>query len=93
MMVPYLRSVYEDQLALCSANQGICSVYNQVLAVLPSYQPVYAYIVAFGVFPVIVYILLRVRRESSGKQLERLSQIMKYDFLIWFLAVLLGASV
>ncbi len=93
MMMPYLRSVYEDQMALCDANQGICLVYNQFLALLPTYQPAYAYIVALGVFPVVVYILLRLRRDSTGPQIERLSQLMKYDFLIWFLAVILGSAV
>ena len=56
------------------------------------YKPVYAYIIAIGVYPVIFYVLLSVRRHSTGPQLERLSQIMKYDFLIWFLAVILGAT-
>ena len=57
------------------------------------YQPVYAWIVALGVFPVAIYVIIRVTRERSGPQLERLSQILKYDFLIWFAAVLLGASI
>jgi geranylgeranylglycerol-phosphate geranylgeranyltransferase len=57
------------------------------------FEPVYAYIVALGVFPVAIYVIIRVTRERTGPQLERLSQILKYDFLIWFAAVLLGASV
>ena len=57
------------------------------------YRPIYAWIVALGVFPVAVYVIIRVTRERSGPQLERLSQLLKYDFLIWFAAVLLGASV
>ena len=57
------------------------------------YKPVYAYIVVLGVYPVIVYILVKVNRYRTGAQLERLSQLMKYDFLIWFVAVLLGAQV
>ncbi len=56
------------------------------------YRPVYAYIVAFGVFPVLIYVILRVTRNSSGKQLERLSQLMKLDFMVWFVAVILGAA-
>ena len=56
------------------------------------YRPVYAYVVAFGVFPVIFYILMRVSRYRTGPQLEKLSQLMKYDFLIWFVAVVLGAA-
>ena len=57
------------------------------------YERVYAWIVALGVFPVAVYVIIRVTRDRTGPQLERLSQILKYDFLIWFVAVLLGASV
>lgn len=68
-----------------------------IMMMMPSmlrvYRPVYGYIVFLGVIPVIVYIVLRVSRYRSGPQLERLSQLMKYDFIVWFLAVLLGASV
>ena len=60
---------------------------------LDVYKPVYAYIVAFGVYPVLLYVLVKVTRYSSGRQLEKLSQLMKLDFLIWFVAVILGASV
>jgi geranylgeranylglycerol-phosphate geranylgeranyltransferase len=56
------------------------------------YGPIYAYIVALGVYPVVLYIVLRVSHERTGPQLERLSQLMKYDFLVWFLAVYLGAG-
>jgi geranylgeranylglycerol-phosphate geranylgeranyltransferase len=56
------------------------------------YKPVYAYVVTLGVYPVIIYILLRVGQATTGRQLEKLSQLMKYDFLIWFLAVWLGAA-
>jgi geranylgeranylglycerol-phosphate geranylgeranyltransferase len=56
------------------------------------YRPVYAFIVALGVYPVLLYVLLRVTRERTGPQLEKLSQLMKYDFMIWFVAVLLGAA-
>lgn len=60
---------------------------------LDVYKPVYAYIVAFGVYPVLFYAVTRVTRFSTGRQLERVSQVMKLDFLVWFVAVLLGASV
>ncbi len=56
------------------------------------YRPIYAYIVAFGVYPVVFYVASRVNSERTGPQLERLSQIMKYDFLVWFLAVVLGSA-
>ena len=55
------------------------------------YGEAYAYIVAFGVYPVVIYIMLHVSQERTGYQLERMSQLMKYDYLIWFLAVLVGA--
>jgi geranylgeranylglycerol-phosphate geranylgeranyltransferase len=60
---------------------------------LEIYQPIYAYLILFGVFPVIGYIAYRVGRAGSGRQLEKMSQLMKYDFLFWFLAVILGSSV
>jgi geranylgeranylglycerol-phosphate geranylgeranyltransferase len=56
------------------------------------YGRAYAYIVAFGVYPVVIYIMLHVSRERTGYQLERMSQLMKYDYLIWFLAVVVGNS-
>lgn len=67
-----------------------------VMMMLPyhfgGYRPVYALVVAVGVYPVLLYVLLRLTRYRTGPQLERLSQLMKYDFLIWFTAVLLGAN-
>ena len=59
---------------------------------LEVYRPVYGYIVFFGVFPVVMYIVLRVSRERTGPQLEKLSQLMKYDFIVWFVAVVLGTA-
>ncbi len=59
---------------------------------LDVYRPVYALVVALGVYPVLFYVLLRVTKERTGPQLEKLSQLMKYDFMVWFLAVLLGAA-
>lgn len=61
-------------------------------ALLQVYKPIYAYIVVLGVYPVVFYVLVKVTRFSSGRQLERLSQLMKLDFLIWFVAVILGAA-
>jgi geranylgeranylglycerol-phosphate geranylgeranyltransferase len=61
-------------------------------ALLEVYRPIYAYIVVIGVYPVVIYVLIKVTRFSSGRQLERLSQLMKLDFLIWFVAVILGAA-
>jgi geranylgeranylglycerol-phosphate geranylgeranyltransferase len=60
---------------------------------LEVYKPIYGILVLVGVLPVFVYILYRVGQKWSGPQLEKLSQIMKYDFLIWFLAVIAGAYV
>lgn len=61
--------------------------------ILDVYKPIYVYIVLLGVFPVYVYIVFRVNQKWSGPQLEKLSQLMKYDFLIWFIAVIAGAYV
>jgi len=60
---------------------------------LDLYKPVYAYIVALGVYPVLFYAVTKVTRLSTGRQLERVSQVMKLDFLVWFVAVLFGASI
>jgi len=60
---------------------------------LEIYQPIYAYLILLGVVPVIIFIVFRVSRYRTGPQLEKLSQLMKYDFLLWFVAVLLGAAV
>jgi geranylgeranylglycerol-phosphate geranylgeranyltransferase len=58
---------------------------------LQVYRPVYAYIVLVGVLPVIAYVLIRVAPGATARQLEKLSQLMKYDFMVWFVAVILGA--
>lgn len=60
--------------------------------ILDVYRPVYALIVALGVYPVLLFVLLRVTPQRTGPQLEKLSQLMKYDFMVWFVAVLLGAT-
>ncbi len=91
MLVPYLIKVYREDLSFCSV-LNVCSIFAPFADVLPVYNPVYAYIVAFGVFPVVVYVMLQVKRGVPGRRLERLSQILKYDFLIWFVAVILGAA-
>ncbi len=71
---------------------SITLVMMMVPYLLQIYSPVYAVVVAVGVYPVVLYIAIRVGRVRSGQQLEKLSQLMKYDFLIWFLAVLLGSA-
>ncbi len=72
---------------------GVTAVVMFAPYLLDYYRPIYAYIVALGVFPVAYYVIVRVHHERTGPQLERLSQLLKYDFLIWFFAVLLGAAV
>jgi len=61
--------------------------------ILSVYKPIYGYIVLVGVLPVFIFVVYRVSQKRSGPQLEKLSQLMKYDFLIWFLAVVAGAYV
>jgi geranylgeranylglycerol-phosphate geranylgeranyltransferase len=91
MLVPYLIRVYREDISFCSV-LNVCSIFAPFADILPVYNPLYAYIVAFGVFPVVVYVMLQVKRGVPGTRLERLSQILKYDFLIWFVAVILGAN-
>jgi geranylgeranylglycerol-phosphate geranylgeranyltransferase len=92
MMLPYLHGVKPDLFTLCSADTGLCALLNQFALLMPAYQPIYGYIIALGVFPVVIYILVKLRWDTSSRQTERLSQIMKYDFLVWFVAVILGAT-
>lgn len=72
---------------------GLSLIMMMVPHLLNVYRPVYGYVVALGVYPVLLYVITRVTRERTGPQLEKLSQLMKYDFIVWFVAVLLGASV
>ena len=62
-----------------------------VPSIFQVYKPIYLIILLIGVFPVMGYVLLRFSPQAPGRQLEKLSQLMKYDFLVFFLAVLLGA--
>lgn len=57
------------------------------------YKPIYAWIVGLGVIPIAVYVIILVTYYRTGPELERLSQILKWDFLVWFAAVLFGAAV
>ncbi len=93
MMVPYLVKLYQERVSVCNI-YDICRrlAPSFLVETLPVYQPIYAYIVAVGVFPIVAYVLLSVKRDVPGRQLERLSQLLKYDFLVWFLAVVLGAA-
>jgi geranylgeranylglycerol-phosphate geranylgeranyltransferase len=59
---------------------------------LDLYRPVYAYLVCFGVYPVLFYVLWRVTRDMSPAHLNHLSRLMKLDFVIFFFAVVLGAA-
>lgn len=56
------------------------------------YQPIYAWIVGLGVIPIAIYVIILVTRYRTGPELERLSQVLKWDFMVWFAAVLLGAA-
>jgi geranylgeranylglycerol-phosphate geranylgeranyltransferase len=93
MMVPFLVKLYQDNVSICSFFDICRRLAPPILVeLLPVYNSIYAYLVAFGVFPVVVYVLLNVRRGVSGRRLEQLSQLLKLDFLVWFLAVVLGAA-
>jgi geranylgeranylglycerol-phosphate geranylgeranyltransferase len=74
----------------------VLAVATFFVMVLPSilqiYKPIYLAVISIGVLPVMTYVLLRARPDATGRQLEKLSQLLKYDFLIWFLAVVLGAA-
>ena len=72
----------------------VVSMFTMILPyLLEVYEPIYAYLILIGVFPVVIYIIFHVGSSRTGRQLEKMSQLMKYDFLLWFLAVVLGTSV
>lgn len=73
---------------LLAAASGIVMILPYLLQV---YTPIYAYMVAFGVYPVLIYILWRVTHDMSPDLLNRMSKLMKYDYFIWFIAVVLGS--
>lgn len=72
---------------------GITAIVMLAPYVADLYRPIYAWIVGLGVIPIAVYVIILVTYYRTGPELERLSQILKYDFLVWFVAVLLGAAV
>lgn len=47
----------------------------------------YSWVVAVGVVPVFVCLMWVARPTSPPQRIETLSQILKYDMLVWFLAV------
>ncbi len=59
---------------------------------IEKYNPVYLYLVIFGIYPILTYIAINAKSDASGQVLEKNSTIMKYSFFIWFLAVVLGAG-
>jgi geranylgeranylglycerol-phosphate geranylgeranyltransferase len=67
-------------------------VFTLATYVVEKYNPVYLYLVIFGLFPILTYIAINAKSDASGQVLERNSTIMKYSFFVWFLAVVLGAG-
>lgn len=50
----------------------------------------YAAVIVVGIYPVLFYVLMQVRPDTAAHRLERMSKILKYDFLVWFIAVWVG---
>lgn len=61
-------------------------------AMLERYRPIYVIMLVVGVFPVLTYVIFQVRPTTPAHKLERLSQLLKFDFIVWFVAVMLGYS-
>ena len=57
-----------------------------------NYNPIYIYLIIFGIYSVFTYIIINAKSNATGKILEQNSTVMKYSFFIWFLAVVLGAA-
>lgn len=71
---------------------GIAAVVMLAPYFLQHYSAVYLYILLFGVYPLLVYIGINATSNAPAQTLERMSQMMKYDFFVWFLAVALGTT-
>jgi len=71
---------------------GITAAVMLATYFIEQYSPVYLYIVAFGVYPLLAYVAINAKDTYPGKTLERMSTIIKYVYFIWFLAVALGAG-
>ena len=73
------------------------AVITMVVMTLPSFfnefGRIYLLIIVVVVIPIIFYVLSSVRPDRSALVLERHSQLIKYTFLVWFLAVFLGAAI
>lgn len=75
---------------LCVSFLAAAPIVMLLPALLQQYRPVYVVMLAVGVFPVLVYIMFNIRPDAPARKLERLSQLIKWDFFVWFVAVLLG---
>jgi geranylgeranylglycerol-phosphate geranylgeranyltransferase len=71
---------------------GISAAAMLVTYFMEQYSSVYLLIIILGMYPILAYIAISSKNASSGKELERLSAVMKYSFFVWFLAVALGAA-
>jgi geranylgeranylglycerol-phosphate geranylgeranyltransferase len=78
-------------LFLLIATAGLVLVLMPYL--LSQFELIYVIISLVGIYPVMFYVLTQVRHNTPAARLEHLSQLIKYDFLVWFVAVLLGANV
>lgn len=74
----------------------IVSAAALILLMMPylmsQFSLIYVIIIAVGIYPVMFYVVTQVHHTTPAARLEQLSQIIKYDFLVWFFAVLLGAN-
>ena len=58
--------------------------------VTPSIHWIYLLIIVVGIYPVMIYVQTQVRPSAHPQHLERMSRLLKYDFLVWFMAVFIG---
>jgi geranylgeranylglycerol-phosphate geranylgeranyltransferase len=71
---------------------GIAAVVMLAPYFVEQYSPIYLYMLIFGVYPLLVYIAFNAKSTAPARTLERMSQVMKYDFFVWFVAVALGTG-
>ena len=61
-------------------------------AIFHDYKLAYILITVLGFIRSWIYVLSQVRPYTPSFKLERMSRIIKYDFMVWFVAVLAGVS-
>lgn len=72
---------------------GIAAIAMILVYFSENYSSVYLYLVVLVMFPVFIYTAINANKNINNRQqLERSGHLMRYSYLVWFLAIALGAS-